>query len=147
MSLKIFSSNLVSNYCPSTFYKKSNPKNISFKATSDMFVSNKQNLSFKASDPNQETVDWYNTNAENYFNETKDFSMENQYPQLLKYIPEGGHILDAGCGSGRDSKEFLNMGYKVTALEASKQLADLASDNTGLQVINATFNKFKSKEK
>jgi len=113
----------------------------------DVFIPSK-NISFKGNDDsNQETINWYNTNATKYFNETKDFSIKDKYPQFLQYVPEGGKILDAGCGSGRDSKCFLDMGYDVTALEASKELSTLASEHTGLNVVNATFENFKSDEK
>jgi len=147
MSLKIFNKNLAANYCPLTIYKKTSQQNISFKGTSDIFVPNSQKPSFKSSDPNQETVDWYNTNAENYFNETKNFSMKKEYPPFLEYIPKGGKILDAGCGSGRDTKEFKDMGYKVTAFDASEELAKKASKHTGLNVEATTFEKFKSDDK
>jgi len=149
MLFKIFSLNPSLNYLKLNNYTKPYLQSTypSSKGISDMFISNSKKVSFKGSDPNSETIEWYDKNAENYFKETKDFSMKNQYPQLLKYIPKGGHILDAGCGSGRDSKEFIEMGYKVTTLEASKNLAKLASKNTGLQVVNTTFAKFKSDEK
>lgn len=96
---------------------------------------------------NDETIDWYNQNAENYFNETNSFSMKEKYPQFLKYIPKNGEILDAGCGSGRDAKFFLSMGYKVSAFDASTELSKLASENTSLDVITATFAEFTSNKK
>ncbi len=41
-------------------------------------------------------------------------------------------ILDAGCGSGRDAKAFLERGYTVSAFDASPVLARLATVHTGL---------------
>ena len=41
------------------------------------------------------------------------------------------HILDLGCGSGRDSKAFLQQGYKVTAMDGSQVLCQLASETIG----------------
>lgn len=101
-------------------------------------------LSFGAKNPNEETVDWYNQNSQKYFVETKDFSMEEKYPQFLKYLPAGGEVLDAGCGSGRDAKCFMQKGYSVSAFDASAELAKLASENTGLNVGISTFAEFKS---
>jgi 2-polyprenyl-3-methyl-5-hydroxy-6-metoxy-1,4-benzoquinol methylase len=111
--------------------------------SSDIFVSS-NTVSFKGKNPNEETVSWYDENAQKYFAETKDFSMQKKYPQFLSHVPDGGEILDAGCGSGRDAKAFSQLGYKVTAFDASSELAKLASENTGLQVIHTTFEKFKS---
>lgn len=33
------------------------------------------------------------------------------------YVEPGGHILDVGCGSGRDAKYFIDKGYQVTAFD------------------------------
>jgi SAM-dependent methyltransferase len=56
------------------------------------------------------------------------------YTRFLARIPAGGHILDAGCGSGRDALAFRKLGYAVIAFEASPTLARLASNYCGLQV-------------
>lgn len=45
---------------------------------------------------------------------------------FLSYVPQKGHILDAGCGSGRDSKYFLEQGYQVTSMDISENMAQLA---------------------
>jgi SAM-dependent methyltransferase len=37
------------------------------------------------------------------------------YEPFLTLLPDNSHILDAGCGSGRDSLYFLQNGYKVKA--------------------------------
>ncbi len=47
--------------------------------------------------------------------------------------------MDLGCGSGRDSRNFLNLGYQVTPLDASKALASLASDYIGRKVVVQSF--------
>ena len=33
-----------------------------------------------------------------------------------KRLYAGAHILDLGCGSGRDAKYFIDQGYEVTAI-------------------------------
>ena len=45
---------------------------------------------------------------------------------LLDGLPAGARILDAGCGSGRDAKAFAALGHRVTAFDASPELAALA---------------------
>lgn len=81
------------------------------------------------------TIEYYNENAESYSNSTINLNLQNVYKDFLKYIPENGKILDVGCGSGRDSLHFKNLGYKVVALDASKELADKASKYIGQEVI------------
>ena len=56
------------------------------------------------------------------------------YGAFLPLVPEGGRILDAGCGSGRDSGRFLRAGYVVEAFDASDRMARCARERTGLAV-------------
>ena len=54
-------------------------------------------------------------------------------------LPCRGRVLDAGCGSGRDSLAFLEDGFDVTAFDGSSALAELASTLTGLRVLCLPF--------
>jgi len=85
------------------------------------------------------TIDYYQQNADEFFNGTINVDMSNIYQHLTKDLPTGSLILDAGCGSGRDSKAFLDMGYKVEAFDASSEMVKLASEYTGLDVKHAVF--------
>lgn len=85
------------------------------------------------------TIDYYDRNAEMYFDYTVNADMSDQYQKFLKYLPENSFILDAGCGSGRDSKYFISHGYKVEAIDGSKELCILASNYIGQKVINIRF--------
>ena len=53
------------------------------------------------------------------------------YEYFLEELDPGAHILDAGCGSGRDTKAFLDRGYCVTAIDASPEIARWARAFTG----------------
>ena len=59
--------------------------------------------------------------------------------RALMLIPHVGRILDAGCGSGRDAKAFLEAGYAVKAFDASPAMVRLASQFTSLPVQCMTF--------
>ena len=61
------------------------------------------------------------------------------YIKILNNIPKGGTILDLGCGSGRDSKAFIDKGYKITAVDGSKELAQSASNLIGQEVLVSKF--------
>ena len=93
------------------------------------------------------TLDYYNKNSEEYFNSTLNVDMTNTYKEFLKLVPEGGKILDLGCGSGRDSINFMKLGYEVTAVDGSKELAKKASALLGKEVIASTFEELELKEK
>ena len=93
------------------------------------------------------TLDYYNKNSEEYFNSTLNVDMTNTYKEFLKLVPEGGKILDLGCGSGRDSMNFMKLGYKVTSVDGAKKLAKRASVLLGKEVIVSTFEELELKEK
>lgn len=82
---------------------------------------------------------YYDENAEEYVQQTMPLDMGDLYTKFLRYIPENGSILDAGCGSGRDSLYFLQQGYDVEAFDASRELSKLAAQLTGLSVQCLTF--------
>lgn len=77
---------------------------------------------------------YYNTNAKAYFESTIKADVSFLRDKFINFIPNGGHILDLGCGSGRDSKAFLDMGYQVSALDSSEELCKLARELTGTEV-------------
>lgn len=85
------------------------------------------------------TLDFYNTQAAQYVAETVDLDVSNIRSLFLNCIPEGGHVLDLGCGSGRDSRFFLDQGYSVTAVDASEEIAKLAGEFIGKAAVNQSF--------
>lgn len=58
--------------------------------------------------PQIETVTYYNTHADAFFSDTQGVDMASFHRRFLAHLPAGAHILDAGCGSGRDSKAYLS---------------------------------------
>tara|TARA_R110001583_G_scaffold65264_1_gene188656 strand:+ start:9208 stop:9786 length:579 start_codon:yes stop_codon:yes gene_type:complete len=83
-------------------------------------------------------TNFYDTNAQQFFDTTVDVAMDALYAKFTPLLAAGGRVLDLGCGSGRDSKYFINNGYKVTAFEPSVELAKLASDHLGHNVVVQT---------
>ena len=80
------------------------------------------------------TSQYYSDNAEEFYKSTVNADMSATYDRFLKYIPHGSKILDFGCGSGRDSKAFIGMGYQVEAVDGSEELCRLASELLGMKV-------------
>ena len=85
---------------------------------------------------------YYNENAEAFFSDTFKIDMESLYRPFLEKVERGGCIVDAGCGSGRDLKSFVERGYRVLAFDASQELVALARQNTCLPVQHCTFFEF-----
>jgi SAM-dependent methyltransferase len=80
------------------------------------------------------SVDYYEQNAAAFFAETVEIDMTPLYQRFLSRIPDRAHILDAGCGSGRDAKAFANLGHCVIAFDASRNLVSLAETHLGRPV-------------
>lgn len=86
-----------------------------------------------------QTIGFYSSHAKQYVSETVDLDVSKLRTLFLKFIPETGHILDLGCGSGRDSRYFIDQGYEVTAIDASPEIASLASELLGKPVETLSF--------
>jgi len=86
-----------------------------------------------------ETIEYYNQNAEEFVSGTIHADMSDGRQRFLKYVKPGARILDAGCGSGRDSLAFLKEGYQVDAFDASEEICRIASDLLGFPVACKRF--------
>ena len=92
-------------------------------------------------DKHIDSVEYYNKNAEEFYNGSINADMSSSRKRFLKYIPDGGRILDAGCGSGRDSKAFIQLGYSVVAFDASREMCKMASELIGQEVWQMRFDE------
>ncbi len=82
---------------------------------------------------------YYNENAKKYFESTVSLDMEVFYNHFLKHIPSGGKILDAGCGSGRDTLAFIKRGFEVIAFDSSDEMIRMATLYTGQKILKLRF--------
>jgi SAM-dependent methyltransferase len=85
------------------------------------------------------TSRFYSENARKFYDATINLDMEELYRPFLELIPKGCRILDAGCGSGRDSLYFIQKGYSVVAFDYSKALVKLASELINAPVLCLSF--------
>lgn len=85
------------------------------------------------------TISYYDNNADSFTQDTVNADLIPIYNRFLSYIPPDGKILDLGCGAGRDTKYFLQMGYKVDAADGSESLCRIASEYTGINVKHMLF--------
>lgn len=85
------------------------------------------------------SASYYDQNADEFFTATIGADMAETRNRFLSHVSVGKHVLDAGCGSGRDAAAFRTAGYKVTAFDASEALVMRATKHTGLPVLHMTF--------
>lgn len=88
---------------------------------------------------------YYNTNALNYRNKTVSVAPLESWYVFEKMLPRNAYILDAGCGSGRDSLNFMKEGHRVHAVDASVEMAALASDLLSQKVDVLSFAELDAK--
>lgn len=72
------------------------------------------------------TIEFYSTHAKDYCESTVHLDLHGVYQRFLGELAPGAHILDAGCGSGRDTKAFSDRDYCVTPIDASPEITRLA---------------------
>lgn len=97
-------------------------------------------------DTTNTTLQYYNEQAASFVEGTINVEFSVLQQAFLEYIPNGGTIIDLGCGSGRDTKAFIDRGYNVIAVDGSTELCKVASEYAGIDVVNSTFQDFDPSE-
>lgn len=91
-------------------------------------------------------IEYYNQNAESFYENSVNADMSEWRNKFIGYIPDGGRILDVGCGSGRDSKAFIKEGFSVVAFDASREMCKRASELLGQEVWQIRFDEMSFEE-
>ena len=94
------------------------------------------------SEAQTKTLAYYAEHAEEFVFLSRDIDFSGIQNAFLSYLPPEGTILDLGCGSGRDSKAFIDKGYKVVAVDGSEELCRSAGQFIGQPVICSTFQEY-----
>ncbi|WP_319372099.1 class I SAM-dependent methyltransferase [uncultured Ilyobacter sp.] len=87
------------------------------------------------------TINYYNENAQIFFETTVNADMKGIYREFEKNLSKNVSILDLGCWSGRDSRYFLDQGYKVTSTDISDELIKKANEHLGINVLKLDMKK------
>lgn len=93
------------------------------------------------------TLDYYNQNAQSFAAGTISVDFHETQDRFLKLLDKGSLVLDFGCGSGRDTRYFLEHGMYVEATDGSEELCRIASDYAGIPVKQMLFQELKETEK
>ena len=95
-------------------------------------------------DPTRITTDTlahYNQRAAAFWEGTRDHDVRQNIEALLRHIrgTPPFHILDFGCGPGRDLKDFRALGHEPVGLEGATALASMAREHSGCAVWEQDF--------
>lgn len=87
------------------------------------------------------TINYYDTNAKEFVEGTLNVDFKATQDKFINKLPAKGYILDFGCGSGRDTKYFLDKDFNVEAIDGSIELCKIASEYTKIKVHHMYFNE------
>lgn len=92
------------------------------------------------------TIQYYDKNAVEYAKRTRNADVNDLYTDFEACLEPGARILDLGCGSGRDSKYFLERGYNVVPTDGSRKMCRVAEQYLGIPVKQMLFSELSCRE-
>lgn len=91
----------------------------------------------------KDTLNYYDNNIDSYKSLwLDDFSSNYNFeiPDIfLSYLNKNSKILDMGCGTGRDSKYFKELGHIVKSIDGSLEMCKVASNLLNEEVEQLNF--------
>lgn len=94
-----------------------------------------------------DTLAYYEEHADEFCRSTVNVEFHSMQDKFLDKLKPGAYVLDFGCGSGRDTKYFLEQGYRVDAMDGSKKMCEFASRYTGIKVEHKLFQELDLNER
>lgn len=92
----------------------------------------------------EETLQFYRRNAQAYAGWAK--APSTRLKGFLALLPQGGSILELGCGAGNHSAVMLADGFVVRATDGSPEMAEIASRRLGQRVEAMRFDELEARE-
>jgi SAM-dependent methyltransferase len=87
----------------------------------------------------RDTIDVYNARVGEYAKLEPSTTPSETLAEFMAALPDGGHVLDLGCGPGTSSRHMVRAGLRVTAMDASEEMIALAAQIDGVTARHATF--------
>ncbi|MGI4839803.1 MAG: class I SAM-dependent methyltransferase [Janthinobacterium lividum] len=87
------------------------------------------------------TLSNYEAVAEDFRQGTHDHDVSQNIEALLRHLqgPAPWHILDFGCGPGRDLQTFTRLGHVAVGLDGTERFAEMARADSGCEVWHQDF--------
>jgi len=95
----------------------------------------------------EQTLSYYDQDPDAFIAGTLAADMSDTRRRFLAFLPSKALILDFGCGSGRDTRAFLEAGYQVDAIDGSEALCARASEYTGIPVKKMLFSELDARDR
>ena len=85
------------------------------------------------------TLRYYDQNATAFTASSIKANMSAVCERFLGLLPAGAYILDLGCGTGRDSRYFVDRGYRALPVDGSAEMCRIATETAGVQAVQKRF--------
>ena len=86
-----------------------------------------------------ETIAVYDAKAQDYADSLTTREPNRHLAAFIHAVPQGGAVLDLGCGPGNAAAAMIDAGLKVTAIDPSIEMAKVAKDKYDVDVQIGTF--------
>ena len=87
----------------------------------------------------KETLAVYAEKAADYRDKFATLPTSSHLQAFMDALPENARVLDLGCGAGNASAAMRDFGLRVDAMDASTEMAKIARDTFGIDVIIQEF--------
>jgi SAM-dependent methyltransferase len=89
----------------------------------------------------ERTIAHYEMSAQAFWEGTQDHDVSQNMQSLVQALKGDGphHLLDLGCGPGRDLLAFQELGYKVTGLDGCARFCEMARKYAQCEVLQQDF--------
>jgi len=88
----------------------------------------------------EDTIEWYNQNAQKYAESVEAYASLDEIDEFVALLPSRAQVLDAGCGSGRDTGLLQARGVQAIGLDLSSGLIRVAKErHPGIKFIEGSF--------
>ncbi len=85
------------------------------------------------------TIATYDAKAKEYASLVKSYAPDTTLQSFIGLIPQGGHVLDLGCGPGTSAAHMQRTGLVPDPVDASAGMIKIAQEKFGLNARQATF--------
>ena len=77
---------------------------------------------------------WYDNAPTTWIDTTRKVDVSSHYQRFVPLLRPNAHVLEIGCGAGRDAKHFNDLFLRITAIDASPTMCDETRAHAGPEV-------------
>lgn len=98
-------------------------------------------MSIENNKTDNSTLDYYNKFSKEFTENTFNVDFNTIQQSFIKYLKPKANILDLGCGSGRDTLKFKQMGFNVFPVDGSIECCKITEINTKIKTRHLMFSQ------